>query len=146
MIFSSLPSCCSGLTKIPVRLDKLVRFATVTANEEVTVLCLKYDCPDGLVVRHLPHVQQIGDNFLWFVCWLVVYHPSNRLVYLRNGSAHNFTCCHTETEVADPTFCLTLSQCTDITQGSYWSANFYVTGTTRHRKIPMAIFCGSLQS
>ena len=50
----------------------------------------------------------------------------------------NFTCCHTEIEVADQTFHLTQSQCTDtgptspstdpITpgawQGSHWSANF----------------------
>ena len=49
----------------------------------------------------------------------------------------NFTCCRTEKEVADPTFCLTQSQYTDtgptspsadpITpgawQGSHWSAN-----------------------
>ena len=49
-----------------------------------------------------------------------------------------FTCCHTEIEVADPTFHLTQSQYTDtgptspsadpITpgawQGSHWSANF----------------------
>ena len=57
----------------------------------------------------------------------------------------NFTCCHTEIEVADPTFYLTQSQYTDtgptspstdpITpgarQGSHWSANFEVTGMTR---------------
>ena len=57
----------------------------------------------------------------------------------------NFTCCHTETEVADQTFHLTQSQYTDtgltspsadpITpgawQGSHWSANFEVTGMTR---------------
>ena len=50
----------------------------------------------------------------------------------------NFTCCHTEIEVADPTFYLTQSQYTDtgptspsadpITpgewQGSHWNANF----------------------
>ena len=62
----------------------------------------------------------------------------------------NFTCCHTETEVADPTFYLTQSQYTDtgptspitdpITpgawQGSHWSANFEVTGMTRPGKIP----------
>ena len=60
----------------------------------------------------------------------------------------NFTCCHTEIEVADPTFYLTQSQYTDtgptspsadpITpgawQGSHWSANFEVTGMTRPRK------------
>ena len=55
-----------------------------------------------------------------------------------------FTCCHTEIEVADPTFHLTQSQYTDTGptspstdpttpgtwQGSYWSANFYITGMT----------------
>ena len=60
----------------------------------------------------------------------------------------NFTCCHTEIEVADQTFYLTQSQYTDtgptspsadrITpgawQGSHWSANFQVTGMTRPRK------------
>ena len=64
----------------------------------------------------------------------------------------NFTCCHTEIEVADPTFHLTQSQYTDtgptspsadpITpgawQGSHWSANFEVTGMTRPRKNPGA--------
>ena len=52
--------------------------------------------------------------------------------------SQNFTCCHTDIEVADPTFYLTHSQYTDtrptspsadpITpgawQGSHWSANF----------------------
>ena len=60
----------------------------------------------------------------------------------------NFTCCHTEIEVADPTFYLTQSQYTDTGptspsadpltpgawQGSRWSANFEVTGMTRPRK------------
>ena len=64
----------------------------------------------------------------------------------------NFTCCHTEIEVADQTFYLTQSQYTDtgptspsadpITpgawQGSHWSANFEVTGMTRPRKNPAA--------
>ena len=57
----------------------------------------------------------------------------------------NLACCHTEIEVADPTFYLTQSPYTDtgptspsadpITpgawQGSHWSANFEVTGMTR---------------
>ena len=61
-----------------------------------------------------------------------------------------FTCCHTEIEVADPTYHLTQSQFTDTGptspsadpimpgawQGSHWSANFEVTGMTRPRKIP----------
>ena len=59
-----------------------------------------------------------------------------------------FTGCHTEIEVADPTFHLTHSQYTDtrpaspstdpITsgawQGRHWSSNFYVTGMTRPGK------------
>ena len=61
----------------------------------------------------------------------------------------NFTCCHTEIEVADQTVYLTQSQYTDtrltspsvdpITpdawQGSHWSANFQVTGLTHPGKI-----------
>ena len=62
----------------------------------------------------------------------------------------NFTCCHTEIEVADPTFYLIQSQYTDTGptslsadpltpgawQGSHWSTNFSVTGMTRTRKVP----------
>ena len=62
----------------------------------------------------------------------------------------NFTCCHTEIEVADQTFYLTQSQCTDTGptspstdpimpgawQGSHWSTNFEVTGMTRPGTIP----------
>ena len=64
----------------------------------------------------------------------------------------NFTCCHTEIEVADQTFHLIQSQYTDTTptspstdpitpgawQGSHWSANFEVTGMTRPRRNPGA--------
>ena len=64
----------------------------------------------------------------------------------------NFTCCHTEIEVADQTFYLTQSQYTDTGptspsadpimpgawQGSHWSANFWVTGMTRPPKNPGA--------
>ena len=64
----------------------------------------------------------------------------------------NFTCCHTEIEVADQTFQLTQSQYTDTGptspsadprtpgawQGSHWSANFEVTGMTRPRKNPVS--------
>ena len=56
----------------------------------------------------------------------------------------NFTCCHTELEVADQTFYLTQSLYTDTRltsrsadpimpgawQGSHWSANTEVTGMT----------------
>ena len=36
------------------------------------------------------------------------------LVYLREICTDNFTCCHTEIEVADQSFYLTQSQFTDI--------------------------------
>ena len=65
----------------------------------------------------------------------------------------NFTCCHTEIEVAGQTFYLTQSQYTDtgptspsadpITPGawqsSHRSANFEVTGMTRPEKIPLQV-------
>ena len=64
----------------------------------------------------------------------------------------NFTCCHTETEVADQTFHLTQSQYNDTRptspstdpimpgawQGSHGSANFWVNGMTPPRKNPGA--------
>ena len=62
----------------------------------------------------------------------------------------NFTCCHTEIEVADQTFYLTQSQYTDTGptspgadpimpgawQGSQWGVNFEVTDMSRPGKIP----------
>ena len=75
-----------------------------------------------------------------FVCLFVGCLMSQQQASVSQGRicSDNFTCCHTEIEVADPTFCLTQSQCTDtgptspsadpITpgawQGSHWSANF----------------------
>ena len=75
-----------------------------------------------------------------FVCWLVGCLTSQQHagVCLGRICSDNLTCCHTEIEVADPTFYLTQSQYTDtgptspsvdrITpgawQGSHWSANF----------------------
>ena len=64
----------------------------------------------------------------------------------------NFTCCHSEIEIADQTFHLTQSQYTNTgptspstdpimpgaLQGSHWSANFEVIGMTRPRKNPGA--------
>ena len=74
------------------------------------------------------------------VCLLVGCLTSQQQASVSQGRicSDNFTCCHTEIEVADPTFYLTQSQYTDtgptspsadpITpgawQGSHWSANF----------------------
>ena len=84
------------------------------------------------------------------VCLLVGCLTSKQQASVSQGRicSDNFTCCHTETEVADPTFYLTQSQYTDtgptspsadpITpgawQGSHWSADFEVAGMTRPRK------------
>ena len=74
-----------------------------------------------------------------FVCWLVGWLTSQQYASVSQGRicSDNFTCCHTEIEVADQTFHLTQSQYTDtgpsspsadpITpgawQGSHWSTN-----------------------
>ena len=81
-------------------------------------------------------------------CWLLNV-PQHASVSQGRICSDNFTCCHTEIEAADQTFCLTQSQYThtgptspsadSITpgacQGSHWTANFEVTGMTRPRKI-----------
>ena len=87
-------------------------------------------------------VYASGDAMLLygFVCLLVGCLTSQQQASVSQGRicSDNFTCCHTEIEVADPTFYLTQSQYTDtgltspsadpITpgawQGSHWSANF----------------------
>ena len=74
------------------------------------------------------------------VGWLLVCLTSQQHASVSQGRicSDNFTCCHTEIEVADQTFYLTQSQYTDtgptspsadpITpgawQGSHWNANF----------------------
>ena len=84
--------------------------------------------------------RQTGRQALRFVCWLVGCLTSQQQASVSQGRicTDNFTCCHTEIEVADQTFYLTQSQYTDtgptspsadpITpgawQGSHWSANF----------------------
>ena len=85
--------------------------------------------------------------------WLVACLTSQQQASVSQGRicSDNFTCCHTEIEVAGRTFYLTQSQYTDtgptspsadpITpgawQGSHWSANFEVTGMTGPRKNPV---------
>ena len=95
---------------------------------------------------HLDLVHPPHDGVCLFIgCLTSQQHAS---VSQGRICSDNLTCCHTELEVADQTFYLTRSQYTDtgptspsagpITprawQGSHWSANFEVTGTTRPRK------------
>ena len=85
------------------------------------------------------------------VCWLVGCLTSQQHASVSQGwiCTNNFTCCHTETEVADQTYYITHSQYTDTGptspsadpimpgawQGRHWRANFEVTGMTRPGKI-----------
>ena len=103
---------------------------------------------------HRPHVrQQVHEYQLrpalyitgeWcrprYVCLLVGCLTSQQQARVSQGRicTDNFTCCHTEIEVADQTIYLTQSQYTDtgptssstdpiikgVWQGSHWSANF----------------------
>ena len=86
---------------------------------------------------HIHHAKCVIDALvvLFVACLTSQQHAS---VSQGRICSDNCTCCHTETEVADPTFHLTQSQHTDtgptspsadpITpgawQGSHWSANF----------------------
>ena len=65
-----------------------------------------------------------------YSCLLVAQHPSNMLVYLRDGSAHNCMSCHMKKEVADQTFYLTQSQYTD-TKPTRTGADPTTLGTCR---------------
>ena len=107
-----------------------------------------------------PHVQTPwwpnGKTSAWraIVCLFLGCLTSQQHASVSQGRicSDNFTCCHTEIEVADHTFYLSQSQYTDTGptspsadprtpgawQGSHWSAHFSVTGMTRQRKNPGA--------
>ena len=89
-----------------------------------------------IVIVYLQTVTDTADG----VCLFVVCLTSQQQARVSQGRicSDNFTYCHTEIEVADPTFHLTQSQYTDTGptspstdpttpgawQGSHWSANF----------------------
>ena len=121
------------------RAQKLVRIASTEGK--------------GMVSRGILLMNLTLGPFAQLVCLLVGCLTSQQQTSASQGRicSDNFTCCHTEIEVADPTFYLTQSQYTDtgptspsadpITpgawQGSHWSVNFEVTGMTRPRKNPV---------
>ena len=103
------------------------------------------------MVRRPPR-EQLNPAFLaglLVACLLALTSQQHASVSLGRICTDSFTCCHTETEVADPTFYLIQSQYTDTWptspsvdpimpgawQGSHWSANFKVTGMARPGKI-----------
>ena len=119
----------------------------LTRREQVTVFRLR---TRHNLNYHLYSKLRIGHTVYLLVGCLT----SQQQASVSQGRicSDNLTCCHTEIEVADPTFYLTQSQYTDtgptspstdpITpgawQGSHWSANVEVTGMTRPRKNPGA--------
>ena len=109
-----------------------------------------YYCKGEFTVPLWPEKRWLRIGLLFFVgCLTSQQHAS---VSQGRICSDNFTCCHTEMEVADQTFHLTQSQYTDtgptspstdsVTpgtwQGSAGCANFEVTGMTRPRKNPGA--------
>ena len=96
-------------------------------------------CPTNRLLKWCKsgNVCAVGQQI---VCLFVCYLTSQQHASVSQGRicSDNFTCCHTEIQVADQTFHLTQSQYTDtgptspsadpITpgawQGSHWSANF----------------------
>ena len=84
--------------------------------------------------------ERMGGLVGWLVGWLIGCLTSQQHDSVSQGRicSDNFTSCHTEIEVADPTFYLTESKYTDTGptspsadpimpgawQGSHWSANF----------------------
>ena len=107
----------------------------------------------------------LPESFTWVAMWKEILNITNfTIVVCRLLTAPaickcisgtdllNFTCCHTEIEVADQTFHLTQSQYTNTAptspstdtimpgawQGSHYSVNFQVTCMTQHQKNPGA--------
>ena len=105
---------------------------------------LSHDRPFSIQTFLVTDLSRYGpfslQTFLVTVGWLDGCLTSQQQASVSQGRicSDNFTCCHTEIEVADPMFYLTQSQYTDtgptspsadpITpgawQGSHWSANF----------------------
>ena len=97
----------------------------------------------GLDHRFETMTQVTSIDFTWICRWLLFVGclTSQQHASVSQGRicSDNFTCCHSEIEVADQTFYLTQLQYTDtgptspsanpITpgawQGSHWSANFF---------------------
>ena len=119
----------------------VVATAAVTATAVEAVVMVAIIVEAVVMVAIIVEAQQ-----LFVVCFLT----SQQHASVSQGRicTDNFTCCHTEIEVADQTFYLAQSQYTDTRptnpsadpimpgawQGSHRSATFEVTGITRPRK------------
>ena len=112
--------------------------STVTSDLRMdTVVGCRLSCCWHVATKYCPFSNKVTNRgFVLFVGCIT----SQQQASVSQGRicSDNFTCCHTDIQVADPTFYLTQSQYTDtgptspsadpITlgawQGSHWSANF----------------------
>ena len=85
-------------------------------------------------MQHFEAMIYAPERLFLFVSCLAFQQDTS--VFQGRISSEKFTCCHTEIQVADPTFYLTRSQYTDTGPNSPSGANFEVTGMTRIGKIP----------
>ena len=114
--------------------SSLLLLLLLSSRKEKAIKCVKEVDRENAVSYSTDRWRQV-DSCLLVGCLTSQQHAS---VSQGRICSDNFTCCHTEIEVADPTFYLTQSQYTDtgptspsadpITpgawQGSQWSANF----------------------
>ena len=122
-----------------------IRLAAICGHGRLTlgppVLELIYNDRHCMAVTTAPILQSLVTNFavtgMTHQGWLVVCLMSQKHVSVPQGriSTDNFTCCHTEIQVADQTFYLTQSQYSDTRltspsadptmpgawQGSHWT-------------------------
>ena len=131
--------------KLQIKLAVSTRGSILTLDQPIQAFTLWHEAP-GSDYQLLSHRKDLTG----FVCLLVGCLTSQQHASISQGRfcTDSSTCCHTEIEVADQTFYLTQSQYTDTGpispsadpilpgawQGSYWSANIWVTGMTWPRK------------
>ena len=127
--------------------DVFTHCQSTTVVKSLIFCTLSQPCVASLAVQTVQHKAQVMVKQLLLLVGCLTSQQHASVSQGRTCSDH-FTCCHTETEVADQTFHLTQSQYTDtgptgpntdpITPGawqdSHWSANFYVIGITPPRK------------
>ena len=106
---------------------------------------------DGADYRYQNQITIVTSAIIIVISMFVGCLTSQQQASVSRGRicSDNFTCCHTEIEVADPTLHLTQLQYTDTSpstgpttlsawQGSRWSEKFSVTGMTQLRTNPFA--------
>ena len=122
--FLCLVGCFTMIIWTPIVLSVLYAcvsyFCICTCSAQLSMFHMEKRSRNTLIIiiiiitsRAHQCLAQVGV-MLYHIC-LFVYCPSNNCASVSQGRtcSDNFTCCHTETEVADQTFHLTQSQYTD---------------------------------